>query len=293
MQDFSTILVCLNPAMKYYLPYQGSLQLGEIVTATLAQEQCVHSNQVITDTKLTYRFKMPNGDTTVVDPMTNPVYVSEQNYIEGTAVCGKQICFRDFAVAYLGKHRFHLGHGRDNHICYDGYVCNDHVVCRVNDILQNTINVQIDPINAVTGQCFKNDLKVQETIYRTRGEALAANDIRVIEGDGTEHILPSLKSKVALNEKQQEIFNALQANIKAALESGMQFVFDEDDCQLSVINALNIPNKKAYSEYEKDISEDAECLIIPSSFRQALDAIFTYTGSGNKLLAPSEEANKQ
>lgn len=129
--------------------------------------------------------------------------------------------------------------------------------------------------------------------WESKKDAFSCNEYKVIDSDGDEFIEQGVQMRLSLTKEQWAIVNEMKALYKKAIDSGIKFVWDRDNCDsLKAINMQNV------AEYGYDIEAHEGGQLVPFNdvmFAETEICFYDYCGcdhSDSFALKPTEREKK-
>lgn len=132
-----------------------------------------------------------------------------------------------------------------------------------------------------------------EKYWESKKDAFSCNEYKVIDNDGEEFIEQGVQMRLSLTKDQWEIVNEMKALYKKAIDSGIKFMWDRDNC-----DSLKAVNMKNVAGYGYDIEAVDGGQLVPFNYVMFADTeicFYDYCGcdGGDSIaLKPTEREKK-
>lgn len=100
------------------------------------------------------------------------------------------------------------------------------------------------------------DGNIPDKFWTSKEQAFANNEYKVIDEDGEEFIEQGIEKRLALTDEQREIIKEWEEVYKKALDAGVRFLWDRDNCgYISVYNSKEVDD----FDYEAGQFRNGDC----------------------------------
>ena len=120
--------------------------------------------------------------------------------------------------------------------------------------------------------------------YASKDEVFKYNDYIVKEADGTERVVVSPATKMALNDAQKSLVDKFKSLVREMREADMAFVYDASYGKVEIVNLANLKSKSFEIDYRDHDEDDIDV----SDFTIDAGITCSYTNDDDCIFAKFE-----